>query len=720
MHGEYLALTVSGTQTVRTFDVFDTVLTRSVGDPEAVHMLAARSFLSAGSIASEPAALATSRLAVEWRLHDHLGRPPTLEEIHVELGRALSYDGKTAQLAADIELDIERQVSRAVPAARRLLAHARAADGRVVFISDTPLPSSFLRELLVAHALWQEDDLVFASAERGASKADGGLWAVVEQALGAEPLQFLHLGDNKMADVASARVAGWRASQVLGTGLNRYESRLELDAGVTSSLTSALAGASRMARLEASEEGEPLGVATVAAGVAAPFLVGFALWLLDQARLRGLQRLYLVSRDGEVMLQVLERVARAVGSDVELRYLYGSRRVWHLASLGSGDRDDDDWIHADATVFSAQVLLDRVGLSAEEAHLSTGSGMFAPEQVHAVLGAKDRSRLREVAATAAFRNAAAARAASERLLLMDYLMQEGLGDGARTGIVDVGWLGSTSRSLDTVIRQAGLRPVDAFLYVGLTARASRYSGSELAQKQEAWLFDASRGRGLAGRLPDVIALIETFCAGSHGSVTGFTRGRHDVVLPVLSRSVNVGADAWGLDRYRKILLNTVDHLTTSSVDLRVRCDLRQPVWDLLSAFWLTPTQAEVDAWGSFPYDTDADPPELPLVLPIQPRLVLQELRRSRRLRLRHHNSWYAGVASASAVPWRTALTVLEAYRRSGPRLRRLPRRLRLERALRRPVRTLVAPQADVTSPTLSAGATEVVGPLRPDDDEDNE
>ena len=44
-------------------------------------------------------------------------------------------------------------------------------------------------------------------------------------------------------------------------------------------------------------------VAQVSSGVLAPFMVGYALWVTAQARLRGIKRLYYVARDAEVMLR---------------------------------------------------------------------------------------------------------------------------------------------------------------------------------------------------------------------------------------------------------------------------------------------------------------------------------------------------------------------------------------------------------------------------------
>src|SRR5699024_7318970 len=57
----------------------------------------------------------------------------------------------------------------------------------------------------------------------------------------------------------------------------------------------------------------------------APFLVCYVRWVLDQALQRGIKRLYFVARDGEVMYKIARQLKRP-GDDIEMRYLYGSRR----------------------------------------------------------------------------------------------------------------------------------------------------------------------------------------------------------------------------------------------------------------------------------------------------------------------------------------------------------------------------------------------------------
>ena len=85
-------------------------------------------------------------------------------------------------------------------------------------------------------------------------------------------------------------------------------------------LAARFARASRAARaaVEAASEHEAA-IRDVAAGVAGPALVGFVLWIQEQARQRGLRRLRFLSRDGQVLYELTRRLAPGAGPRIRLQ-----------------------------------------------------------------------------------------------------------------------------------------------------------------------------------------------------------------------------------------------------------------------------------------------------------------------------------------------------------------------------------------------------------------
>ena len=204
--------------TVHSFDVFDTVLTRQVGAPDAVIDVLSKRLESAGALPVRAAVFAAARKRFETELTGTLGRHATLREIHRAVSTALSTDEAVGDAWAAAEEDLERNLTVPVPGALERIASARAA-GRVVFVSDTPHREAFLASLLVQHGLAQPEDSVFTSSERGVSKSHGGLFQVVTDAVGGDPV--LHVGDNARSDVAAASVEGSPGTLVSGGQLFR-------------------------------------------------------------------------------------------------------------------------------------------------------------------------------------------------------------------------------------------------------------------------------------------------------------------------------------------------------------------------------------------------------------------------------------------------------------------------------------------------------------------
>lgn len=669
---------------MESFDVFDTVLTRVVGAPEAVLRLLGRRARDRGLVEVEPPVLAEVRGLVEGRLLRLRSRQVTLEEIHEEVALTLGLGSKVARDLAELEVEVEREVSRPVPGVAARLEEARASGARVVFVSDSPLPGAVVAELLDAAALRRPGERVYSSADTGLRKAAGGaLFDHVAHDLGVEPGTVRHTGDNLRSDVATARLRGWDAEPARGASLNRFERLLEAGAPVSDGVTSLLAGASRRARLQAVLDGVPPDRASVAAGVVAPLLVGYGLWLLRQAEQRGLRRLYFLSRDGQVILDVVRPLAQALGYDVECRYLYGSRATWRPAALHYSDPQDlSDWLVGDPSS-PPRTLLHRVGLTPEAALEVVDHPLLRSPRADEPLDEAGTRELQDLCERGPLREEIRRRAADSAELSVDYLRQEGIGERTDVGLVDVGWLGRTGRGLVDVLQGAGRALPDAFFLIGIRAGSERWSSPPLAERQVAYLFDHTGGHGLPGEPSGRVTLVETFCAGTEGSTYAYRRAG-DRIEPVLVRPTNEAALRWGLPQVRSTVALVVDELLSCPAeDLRRHGDLRGAVDAVLREFWERPTPGEVQAWGSFPFEADdAHRTSIPLAAPVRWGAVAHEARLGR-VKLRPAGSWRAGTAAVSGPPWRQVLGVMAAREALRPRLARLPGRVRTELALRR-------------------------------------
>lgn len=664
---------------IRSFDVFDTLLTRAVGDPNAVFALVGERLRAEGLIECSARAFGRTRERVDEDVIAHGRVRPTLAAIHEELAGRLDLAPETAARTLAAELELERELSRVVPGAPAAVEGARAkSGGPLVFVSDTPLPAEFLVELLEAAGLWRTGDRVYASGEQGVSKFDGGLFDRVREDLGAPAGECEHTGDNPYSDVRMARSRGWRAQATGDARLNRYEELLEDHAAATDGLTSRLAGASRLGRLDAARAGVDPAVAAVAAGVAGPLLLGYAIWLARQSRRLSLDRLFFVARDGEVLLQVARPVLAAAGLSVDCRYLLGSRQAWQFAAAGAaGEFRPGRLLALDDTQRSARSILSRVHLDPVTAYELTGHPRLAPAGADEPLLPDAQAEVVALLERDPLRGRLAQEAGVQHELLLTHLTEEGLIGGGRVGMVDIGWLGHMGAALERSLAEGGLPPPEAWLYLGLLQRAESAAGPDMAPRQHAFLFDLSRGRGLPHRLHGVQNLLEAFCQAPHGRTVGYQPGPAGVTAMLEHSAREEALVAWGLSGYREALGRTVDHFLAASPDLAVSVDLRPALGAVLTEFWDRPTLAEARAWGALPFDVDvAGGTAEPLARAVHLEDALREMRTRRRLKLRPEGSWRAGVARQSSPPWRVVFKTTAQVRRQLPRARRLPGRLR--------------------------------------------
>jgi predicted HAD superfamily hydrolase len=331
---------------IASFDIFDTVLTRCVGNPHAVFVVLGRRLAAAG-MTGDAAIFAGARVSAEARARRRADpREVDLEAIYRELVAAAVLDLAAVPRAIAMEIELEAEMIRPVPGARAEVAAARSAGKRVVFVSDMYLPLAFLKGQLVRHGFWSEGDGLYVSSDLHLTKKSGALFDHVVQREGAAAASIVHRGNDAESDVRSAVRSGVRAEHFFDGNLGRYESIFESWSMRTEGLTSVVAGAARLARIEGTREfGASASLAEVAAGVAGPALTGFVIWLLREARNRGIRRMFFVSRDGEILLRLARQLAPSLSTKCELRYLYGSRQAWHLPSIADGVANSDrKWI----------------------------------------------------------------------------------------------------------------------------------------------------------------------------------------------------------------------------------------------------------------------------------------------------------------------------------------------------------------------------------------
>lgn len=652
--------------TVTTFDVFDTLLTRAVGSPEAVWLLLGRRLLARGSIECSAEVFARQRRIAGDRAADEAGADPALEAIHAELARALLLPPDAANELLSTERALDAELIRVVPGASALVEAARA-QGRVIFMADTSLRAADLRELLDHHALRRPGEACFTSSQLRASKRSGTLYPAIARELGVPGQFLLHVGDDAASDIRHARAAGWRAVHRPQARLNRYEQALERRRFETGGLSSAMAGASRIARLSQTPASpREAALVRVAAGVMGPTLAAWMLQVLQRAQRDGLACLYFLSRDGEVLLDVARRLERSLETGIELRYLHGSRTTWLPAA--ADENASLESFNLDRDFKSVRTVLASIGLRPEDAAHALPPVLADGARWDTALEGRERALLAEAVSGPEIRRLALAHGKVSRDLLVSYLRQEGWDRPGDVGLVDVGWRGRIVRALADVCAAEGLQLPSRVHFFGVRHDAHAIVGERLVPALDGWFYDHAARTGLVRHMFDLEACVEMFCASQEGSVVGY-ESDGDEVRPVLGHPRSDLAE-WGLREVRDTVAAFADALVLDRDLVDRAADVRAGVNDVLESFWTDPAEDELDAWSTFPLTIDMfHSRTVRIAEPIDLRRVVASARRGR-LQLRPDMSWPAGTTGVSALPFRVALRGRRTVREELPRVKR--------------------------------------------------
>lgn len=312
---------------ILTLDVFDTILARRAVEPVDVFRWLEISEGWKGFAEARIAAEAATR-----KRHAARGQEVSLEEIYAVLDTALllPQDAMAKELAA------EGRFLYPNPTIVALIARARMAGRRVVAISDIYLSSSQVDSLL--RAVGVNVDRVYTSSDHrhaNLGKYNSTLFSHVLATEGVPHGSALHIGDNLVSDVSNAQTAGLCAMET--QQLHRLHNENNIHAEALRPFANTTAGSLVLGQytqwLAHSGASRSL-VETFGYAYGGPLLVGFAQYLVAQAKAAGIQRLLLLERDGSILAATF----KALGiTEVEYRTVPASRRMTVFPTLDGND-----------------------------------------------------------------------------------------------------------------------------------------------------------------------------------------------------------------------------------------------------------------------------------------------------------------------------------------------------------------------------------------------
>jgi predicted HAD superfamily hydrolase len=586
-------------QSLRTFDVFDTLLTRVWLRPTDI-------FLHVGAILKSGEVLPIS--AVEWAgarkeaearvRRSQKGREITLDEIYDSLQSGLKLTDTERRLCQDLELACERLASRPILPMTSIVKSFLSANHKVAYISDFYISGDFVRELLVAAGLSLERADLTVSCDEGATKKSGTLYNVVAARYGISRDSIVHTGDHPISDIVMAKRAGVAVIPYLSGKTTHGELVLgSSQATATEGLASSLiGGAARRARLSSSND-RYSDTWSLATGVAGPLLFGYVFWLLHEAKNRSIGRLYFLARDGQILLTIANEINNAKGLGLDLRYLPASRSAWFLASNATGTAAERAAALIPDQAAVVGDILKRIDVSPHSVEEQLQAWGYADEadRLRSIQGHAELDRIKSMLSTPPLSELIASRSNEESLTTLEYFEENDLLDGTALAIVDIGWKGRLQRALAKLLRQRGDSTLPTGFYLGLReSPPAREVGDCLAYFSESDALSINP------------SLAEVFCSADHGTVITYKRSSDAVVRPLLAPPENRDTDIWnlgvfqsGVQSFARHMLDAMPVHPISSIEW---CEMfRKSTLASMRRLVQFPSKSEAEVLGSHPH-----------------------------------------------------------------------------------------------------------------------
>ena len=314
------------------FDVFDTLLLRPYTDPK--HL-----FVHVEEISNTPF---FSRFRIDAEAKARRKNPDrqdiTFDDIYNEMDDVY----KSMKRA---ESDMEMRVLTRNPEMKQVWDYAKSEGKKIIIASDMYLPTDFIARALAKNG-FADYDRIYVSGDLGKTKRRGAMYRHILDDLGVNPAKILHVGDNPRSDYKPAKKFGIKTApytrvveQYLAAN-RRAKAFHKKTAGNfgASVMTSMMAWRwqKKALGLIASDYWTDLGYE-----YAGPAIYGYMRWVEKESKLRGIEQLLFVARDGWTPQKAFD----SFNSGIKTNYVYAPRFLNLICKLDylkeSGGRASD-------------------------------------------------------------------------------------------------------------------------------------------------------------------------------------------------------------------------------------------------------------------------------------------------------------------------------------------------------------------------------------------
>ena len=353
------------------FDIYDTLITRKTATPKGIFALMQKCLFEMDEYKGLPDKLRKNFYLLRMEA-ERVARNTYQVDGVQDLILPVIYDcmrvlEQLTKEQADMlmQLEIKTECGNTLPIWENIKkVKTFAMEGkRVVLISDMYLETKTIRDILVSLDDFFADITMYVSGDIGKTKWAHSLYYYVKDKEQVEFINWHHYGDNLSADVEIPKRLGMDAVHYEKQTLLPWEQEL-IENRENNVQLQVLLGTSQLAlKNQKTSFSYKAGC-----GFSAPLLLPYVLWILEESKKKGIEKLFFIARDGYILKKIADIVIKAYGYPVQTEYLYGSRRAWRLPAVTEDNFDIKElfkWSNP-SRIYSYKQIAQIVGLTIGE------------------------------------------------------------------------------------------------------------------------------------------------------------------------------------------------------------------------------------------------------------------------------------------------------------------------------------------------------------------
>ncbi|MBZ7934970.1 HAD-IA family hydrolase [Campylobacter sp. W0065] len=309
------------------FDVFDTLISRKVAQPQSIFLIV-KERLKSENLELPPVLIENFdyiRVQIEQYFYINIcskkNQDVTFDEIYKVIQDNFNLTENQKRKIMDLEIQTEKEYLYPIVKNIKLVENLIKSNKRVILISDMYFNSELIRNFLIHFSDIFKEIPIYVSSEYKRKKHNGKLFKIVFSLEKIKPENWIHCGDNYEHDILQARK--------LGIEVNFYENMLlpyeqyTLEHNSNLNLQKIIALSRKIRNEYILDNLQEIGVS-----LGGPLLAPYVYWILEIAKKNKIKSLYFIARDGFILQQIANIFIAKESLNIEVKYLEGSREAW--------------------------------------------------------------------------------------------------------------------------------------------------------------------------------------------------------------------------------------------------------------------------------------------------------------------------------------------------------------------------------------------------------